>query len=214
MADSRARQWLGQEDLAWNILLVARLRAVPSTSSLQDRLVELSAQHGWEEPRPGSVVEGELDDLLQLLGELRDPPRPVSLGVAPAALVVRAHHAHVDGLGLLAVLRDVAAGDLTSGASGVGERPRRSTVATMAGRLLEVLLRPPAGVAAVGTSDPTAQGDVFAARTLPTEVRGVARDHAAVTAFARSTAAPAPALAPDEEALNCADRRTTGAVRR
>jgi hypothetical protein len=189
MADSGAQQWLGQEDLAWNILLVARLRARPSTTALQGRLAEMSVRHGWAEPGPGSVLSGELADLLPRLGEVSDLQRPVSLGVTPGALVVRAHHARVDGLGLLAVLRDVAAGDLTSGASGVGERSRRSTVATMAGRLLEVLLRPPAGVAAVGAAGPIAPGDVFAARTLPTEVRTASLADAAVRAIVeRNTA--------------------------
>jgi hypothetical protein len=182
MADSGAQRWLGQEDLAWNILLVARLRDVPSHGVLGERLATMSAQAGWAEPGPDSVLDGDLGDLLPRLGEVRDPPRPVSLGRAPAALVVRAHHAHVDGLGLLAVLRDVAASDLTSRAGGVADRPRRSTVATLASRLFEAVLRPPAGVAAVSPPAAPGSGDVFATRTLSTTFRTAEVAHAAVRA--------------------------------
>lgn len=189
MADTGAQQWLGQEDLAWNILLVARLRAMPPTAALLDRLVEVSAQHGWGRPKQDGVLDGEVGELLPLLAEVRDPARPVSLGTASGALVVRAHHAHVDGLGLLAVLRDVAAGDLTSGAAGVGDRPRRATLAAVGGRLGEVLLRPPAVVAPLGTPDASAAGDAFAARTLPAEVRTAGLAAAAVRAIAARNAA-------------------------
>jgi hypothetical protein len=188
MANPGAQQWLGQDDLAWNILLVARVRDVPSSDALQERLATMSARQGWGEPGSGSVPEGELEDLLPRLAELRDLPRPVSLGLAPGALVVRAHHAYVDGLGLLAVLRELAVSDLTSAVTGVGDRPRRSTVAAMAGRLSEVLLRPPAGIARSGTPD-AGQGDVFAARTLPREVRTAELAHAAVRAITARNAA-------------------------
>jgi hypothetical protein len=183
MSDTGAQQWLGQEDLAWNILLVAHLRAIPTTVTLQERLDELSAERGWARPGPDGVLDGELDDLLPLLAEARDVARPVSLGTARGALVVRAHHAHVDGLGLLAVLRDVAAGDLTSRVAGVGGRPRRSTLAAMGSRLVEVLVRPPAGVALVEAPAATSPGDVFAARTLPSEVRTAELAEAAVRAI-------------------------------
>ena len=182
MADPGAQQWLGRADLAWNILLVARLRGVPTREALHERLATMSREHSWAEPGPDAVVEGELGALLELLGEVDDPPRPVSLGLAPGALVVRAHHAHVDGLGLLAVLRDVAASDLASGATGVADRPRRSTVATMAVRLTEALLRPPAGVASVGTPSEPGAGDTFAARTVPGTFRTAELAHAAVRA--------------------------------
>ncbi len=183
MADSGAQEWLGREDLAWNILLVARLRDVPSREVLHERLITMSSQGGWAEPVPGSVLERELGDLLPRLAEVNDPSRPVSLGVAPGALVVRAHHARVDGLGLLAVLRDVAATDLTSGVTGVADRPRRSTVATLASRLLEALVRPPAGVAAVGPPPAQVPGEVFATRTLPTTFRTAQVAQAAVRAI-------------------------------
>jgi hypothetical protein len=182
MADPGAQQWLGRTDLSWNILLVATLRSVPTRAVLLEGLATMSAQCGWAEPGPDAVIEGELGALLGRLEEVDDAPRPVSLGVTPDALVVRAHHAHVDGLGLLAVLRDVAAGDLTSGATGVADRPRRSTVATMASRLTEALLRPPAGVAGVGTPVDPGPGDAFAARSVPGAFRTAEVAHAAVRA--------------------------------
>ena len=43
MADPGAQQWLGRADLAWNILLVARLRSVPTREALLERLATMSS---------------------------------------------------------------------------------------------------------------------------------------------------------------------------
>ena len=52
----------------------------------------------------------------------------------------------------------------------------------MAGRLSEALLRPPAGVASVGTPSEPGAGDAFAARTVPGAFRTAELAHAAVRA--------------------------------
>ena len=184
MSDSPIAEWLGREDLAWNILLVARMPSPPRAEMLHGRLAGVAAREGWSTGGPLVVEADDLDELVVRLSEVRDP-NPVSVGRSEEGVVVRAHHAHVGGLGLLAVLREVLDDDLTSTAGGVGARPGRSTLATIADRLLEAVVRPPAGVAAPATAAPTqldVPGDVFAARTLPRTVRTAEVAHAAVQA--------------------------------
>ena len=127
------------------------------------------------------MIEGDLEGLLSELAAVPEGTHPVSVGRAREGLVIRAHHALVDGLGLLAALRELTATDVRSKAIGVGERPRRSTGAAVAGRLLEVVIRPPAGVAPTN-SGPT-EGDAFAAATLNRSVRTSELVHAGVRAI-------------------------------
>ena len=180
-AHPNAEHWLGQAGLPWNILLVAKLFEVPTIHDLRVRLSHLSRDQGWPVPPPGTVIEGDLERLLSELAAVQDVTHPVSVGRAPEGLVIRAHHALVDGLGLLAVLRELTATDVRSKAIGVGKRPRRSTGPAVATRLLEVVIRPPAGVAPTA-SWPT-EGDVFAAATLNRSVRTSELVHAGVCAI-------------------------------
>ncbi|MBV9832245.1 MAG: hypothetical protein JOZ82_11690, partial [Marmoricola sp.] len=78
----------------------------------------------------------------------------------------------------------LAAPDLASSATGVGERAGRSFAAAVGGRLVEALLRPPAGVAGRPRADGPSAGDVFAARTLARTVRTAELAQAAARAVA------------------------------
>ena len=170
--------WLGRADLPWNILLDVRVDPVPRPEVLRERLALLCARSEWPAPPADAVRVGETDRLLAELGALTGA-HPVSVGRTPTGLVVRAHHAYVDGLGLLAVTRDLLGGDLTSRAAGIGDRPSRSSAATMAARLVEVAFRPPATVA--GTPS-TTEVDVFAGTVLRRPVRTSQLAHAGIRA--------------------------------
>ncbi|MCW2760995.1 MAG: hypothetical protein JWR85_1196 [Marmoricola sp.] len=183
--------WLGQDDLPWNILLVATLRETPPSAVLRERLAVLSATHGWVAPADDAVVEGEVEGLLEMFAALAEHHPPVSVGRTPTGLVIRAHHAYVDGLGLLAVLRALTGTGLTSRAAGIGDRPRRFSVGALVTRLAEVVVRPPAPVAgsAVQATSPGHLPDVFAATTVPRLVRTAELAHAAVQALSAWNAA-------------------------
>ena len=171
--------WLGREDLAWNILLAVEVAGPPTAEELGRRLAALCEHQGW--PAPAPVLEAaDLDDLVEQLSDVRDAG-PVSVARSDAGLVVRGHHAHVDGLGLLAVLRDMLGEDVFSSAGGVSGRSSRSTIATMAERLLEAVARPPAGIAG-RPGDGAAHVDVFARTTVPRPVRTAEVAQAAVGA--------------------------------
>ena len=64
------------------------------------RLTDLSAQQEWHGT---TEVRGD-DDVDALRARLIDGSAPVLTGIAGSALVVSAHHAWVDGLGLLDIL--------------------------------------------------------------------------------------------------------------
>ena len=184
--DRGADLWLGRDDLTWNILLVARMRDRPSTAEVRERLGAVYGRTTWRDPAADTVVEGELADLLASLAETPDAERPVSVGVAAeGALVVRGHHAHVDGLGLLAVLRDLVDGDLVSSAAGVSAR-RSAVDGHDDGESARGGAGPTTGrhTAAPVARDPDVAGDVFTARRLDREVRTAPLAHAAVQAIA------------------------------
>jgi hypothetical protein len=172
--------WLGQEDLPWNILLVADLVEVPTPALLRERLTALSVTQGWGALSHDSVVEGERSALLARLAALPDHGHPVSVGRTDHGLVVRARHAFVDGLGLLAVLRELTGEPVRSTAAGVGSRPHRSAVRALASRLTEVAFRPPAPVAPSPAA--AVDGDVFAVAQVPGSRRTADLAHATLAA--------------------------------
>jgi hypothetical protein len=181
--------WLGPGGVPWNILLDVRLDDVPDLGTLRSRLARLATRSGWPVPATDAVVVGEGDPLLGRLGD-RSDGQPVSVGRAEGRLVVCARHAYVDGLGLLAVTRDLLESDLASRARGVQDRPRRPVGASVVARLAEVALRPPAPLA--GTSSDVGL-DAFTRATVARPVRTAALVHAAVravTAHNRSAGAP------------------------
>lgn len=184
---SDTRHWLGSEGVAWNILLVAHLERVPSMEVLRDRLATLSAAEGWPTPSGADVGEGAESDLLASYAAWNGP-HPVSVARTPTGLVVRAHHAYVDGLGMLAVLRELALPDLVSGATGLTERGHRSLLGTVASRLAEVVFRPPAKVP--GAPD-GGGGEVFATTDLDQKVHTAALVHAGAAAVQKKRVAVA-----------------------
>ncbi len=173
--------WLGESSLPWNILLVVSLDEVPPVAQLRRRLEALSTDQHWGAPPETAVSEGEVAPLLARLASVPNTGHPVSVGRTPSGLVIRAHHAYVDGLGLLALVGELTGVPARSSATGVGERPRRSTLTTLVSRLLEVALRPPAAVASSG-GRPT-DDDVFAVATVAGGRRTTDLAHAAVQAI-------------------------------
>ena len=173
--------WVADPSIAWRILLTADLTHALDPGTARTRLAGLHAAQHW--PGPARVVVG--DDVAELcrdLGEERSGV--VSLGLAGGGrqVVVSAHHAAVDGLGLLAVLAAVTGSPVTSSARGVGDRPDSAgAVGTVVRRLGEVVARPPARIAVppgpgAGTQAEARAGrshDVHVARDVPGEVRTV-----------------------------------------
>ncbi len=181
--------WVADPLIAWRIVLTADLAAPVAEQDVRERLTRLHADQGW--PGPGVVrVAPDLHDLRRELGDEREGV--VSLGLSPDGkhLVVSAHHSAVDGLGLLAVLAAVTGGPVSSSARGVGERPDGSgPVGTIARRLAEVAVRPPAGVTARRPfiTDPL---DVYVERGVPGTIRTadlVVAGARGVAAYNRST---------------------------
>ncbi|NPC95323.1 hypothetical protein [Nocardioides sp. zg-DK7169] len=182
--------WIADPRIRWRILLTARLDAPlgpDDAHRVGERLQALAARHGWPDERPADQrcsVE-RADDLGALRAHLAEEDRtPVVVGLAGEHLVVSAHHAHVDGLGLLDVLAEVTGSEVSSGARGVTGRPRAGGfLGSAARRLGEVALAPPARVALPGVAP--AAGDAFAVVSVPGH-HGTARlVHAATVGLVR-----------------------------
>jgi len=181
--------WVADPRIRWRILLTARLDAAPGPDGarlLGERLGELAARHDWPDARPpGERAVERADDLGALRARLAEEDRtPVVLGLAGPCLVVSAHHAWVDGLGLLDVLAAVTGTDVSSSARGVTGRPQAGGFLRSAVRRLgEVAFAPPARVALPGVVP--APGDAFAVVTVPGH-HGTARlAHAATQGLVR-----------------------------
>ncbi|HYG93448.1 MAG TPA: hypothetical protein VD859_07625 [Nocardioides sp.] len=137
-------RWVGDPAIGWRILLTARLDAAPDPATVATRLAALYAEEGW-----GAVPGPEPDhDVRRLQARLTaDRPEPVLVGTAEGSVVVSAHHSRVDGLGLLRVLGATIGAPVRSSARGVGGRPSTGgVVGTVAERLREVVVRPPAAL--------------------------------------------------------------------
>lgn len=174
-------RWVADPGIGWRILLTATL---PEPAGLAERLGAVSAQQAW--PPPPAVRRS--DDLATLrAGLVAAHPAPLLVGSTGDQLVLSAHHSAVDGLGLLTLLERLGAGEVRSGARGVGSRPTSGSAArTTTRRLREALLHPPARVTpARAAEDPTAPGDVLVECTVP----GSHRTAALVDAAARAVVA-------------------------
>jgi hypothetical protein len=173
-------RWVADPGIGWRILLTATL---PEPAGLAERLGAVSAQQAW--PPPPAVRRS--DDLATLRAGLVDAhPAPLLVGSTGDQLVLSAHHSAVDGLGLLTLLERLGAGEVRSGARGVGSRPTSGSAArTTTRRLREAVLHPPARVTPAPAEDPTATGDVLVERTVP----GSHRTAALVDAAARAVVA-------------------------
>ncbi len=152
---------MADRGIGWRILLSARLEAPPDAGLVLDRLTDLYTRQRW-----AGAAEVRVDDNVDALRSLlSDATTPVVVGIAGSALVVSAHHASVDGLGLLNVLSAVTGRPVATRVRGVVDRPLRSGLAGAAARrLTEAAFRPPAGI--VAPSAAGGGGDVFAQTTL------------------------------------------------
>lgn len=172
--------WVADPGIGWRILLTARLADPLDAGLVLDRLTEIYARQEWE----GTAEVRRDEDVESLRTRLTESPAPVVVGVAGSALVVSAHHAAVDGLGLLDVLDDLTEHRVGSSARGVGDRPTRGGVArTAARRLAEAALRPPAHIATPEAV--VGSGDVFAELSAPGSWRTGAVVNAAVRGVLR-----------------------------
>jgi hypothetical protein len=169
--------WGADPSIAWRILLTAVPTAASSVTGLSERQETLHRDQDW--PAPPPVETGDEAALRHALAEVRDAP--LVLGLAGDRLVISAFHAYVDGLGLLEVLAALTGGPVTTSARGLADRPAEG--AGVAGRLREMAVAPPARVAP--TAVRPADGDAFAALTLPGRVRTADLVHAAASAVVR-----------------------------
>jgi len=137
------RTWVADPTLPWNILLHASLPHPPDTALLEDRLAAMSRHAGWPGVPP---APREADGTLGLLRSLADDPDgsfPVAVGVHGREVVVRAHHATLDGLGLVAALGWLLGVPVSSTAKGIGaDRPAQPFLRGVTRRLGEVAFRP------------------------------------------------------------------------
>jgi hypothetical protein len=176
--------WVGDPAIAWRILLTAELDRPLDDAT--DRLAALHVEQRW--PGTGTVHRApDVGELQRRLGDEREGV--VSVGLVPDGrhVVVAAHHSHVDGLGLLAVLAALTGGTVASTARGVGDRPDAAGRAgTVVRRLAEVATAPPARVVVPRRDAETADvgpGDVHAGQAVPGEVRTAALVVAATRAI-------------------------------
>ena len=166
--------------IGWRILLTAAMAEPPDAGVVLDRLDELFTRQKWG----GAAEVRRDDDVAGLRSRLTEATTPVVVGVAGDSVVVSAHHAWVDGLGLLTVLSEVVGSPVASLVRGVADRPMRGGLARAAGRrLVEALLRPPAGISSASASG--GGGDVFAELTVPGSWRTAALVHAAAQGVVR-----------------------------
>jgi hypothetical protein len=156
------RTFLGDDSVSWGIGLRAHVANPPTPDALAERLSGLTSMH----PHlvDGEVVTCELDELLS---------RPFTGPQVRAArtdqhVLVAAHHAVVDGLGLLAVLAGLLDTSVASSARGVGDRAERPFVSGALRRITEAVLAPPAVVPQAGRR---AGWDVVAATGLESSPR-------------------------------------------
>lgn len=162
-AESR---WVGDPTLPWNILVAVDLDRPPTREVLLERLTGICRPLGWRQPGPEAVVESDTPSaLLPRLAASTDPDLPVTIGRTPAGLVIRGQHRSVDGLGMLALVRDLAGVPVSAGARGV--RPATvgtASVRALFDRLVEVTVRPQT-VVTKSVIEPTVD-DVFASTTI------------------------------------------------
>ncbi len=176
--------WVADPGIGWRILLTAELAAPPDAGLVLDRLTDLYTRQRW----PGAAEVRRDDDLAALRARLTEGTPPVIVGVVGAQVIVSAHHASVDGLGLLTVLSEVIGSPVATRVRGVADRSVRGGLArTATRRLVEAAFRPPAGI--VTSAAAGGGGDVFAEVTVPAAPRTSALVHAAVRGVVRHNAA-------------------------
>jgi hypothetical protein len=154
---------LGDPRVPWVVLLHAVLaESPPSRDVVQERLVHMAVEAGWQVPSAVAVSPGART----LLGELCSAsPEALRLGSYDRGLILAARHDALDGLAMLTALGHVLGKDVRSSVRGVEAAGRTSpTVRTILSRAWEVGVRPQAGV--VGSNPSATPGDSYAARTI------------------------------------------------
>ncbi|WP_183092857.1 hypothetical protein [Nocardioides stalactiti] len=201
-AESPQERWVADPSIGWRILLTASLPHPPAVATVTGHLEALAASHGW----PSPPVRTAADPAALRRALTAADPAPVVVGIAGSDLVVSAHHAAVDGLGLLRVLDGLGLAPVRSTARGVGERPaEHGLLGTIARRLGEAAVSPPArprpSTRGETPSATRAEGDVL----CDLEVAGTYRTAAVVHAAVR-------AVVDHEEGLGRAARHVAVAV--
>lgn len=163
--------FVGDPAVPWQILLSARVDRVPVAAELDLALRRVQEETGWPgRPAPTTTLPS-YGALLAALAAHPDAAFPAATGICGTELVLRAHHAEVDGLGLLALLSRLLHVPVTSSARGVStDRPRVGLGRTVARRLREVAVRPPARVRPT-RHGAAPSGDVFARIIVPARPR-------------------------------------------
>jgi hypothetical protein len=169
--------WVADPSVEWIIVLHASLaravdagqvRAGAIATGLQATLVDAEGRSGLD----AVVAPGEA---------------PLRVALSDKEVWLGVEHRHCDGIGLLALLGQVAGAPATSSARGIGTRRERGTsLGATCRRLAEALFAPPAPVAAhrPRRRRPRVPGDAFARLTLPGHVSTAALVEAAVSAVA------------------------------
>lgn len=178
-------RWVADPGIGWRILLTATLPEPPQPQLVADHLAALGARQDWPAPLIRTAASTD-----RLRAELADSdPSPLIVGQAGHDLVLSAHHAAVDGLGLLRVLEALGLAPVTSSARGIGERPTGTGLTrAVARRLAEAAFQPPASVTPPDRPRPDA-GDVMVERTVPGSFRTADLVHAAARAVVAHQAA-------------------------
>ncbi|KRB75905.1 hypothetical protein ASE01_12690 [Nocardioides sp. Root190] len=186
MSEESGGRWVADPRIGWRVLLTATLPEAPDAGSVADHLTALAGRQSW--PDPGAVRAAGSTALLRAALVAADPA-PLLAGVAGRDLVLSAHHAAVDGLGLLRVLEATGPAPVTSGARGIGTRPAGAGLAaTVVRRLGEAGLRPPATI--TPPDHPvTDAGDVMVEREVTGSLRTATLVHAAARAVVAHQAA-------------------------
>jgi hypothetical protein len=177
------RSWAADPAVTWGIALEARLTEPVDPALLDSRLTVLADEHPHLGPSPRVVMTDDPTGAVQrLASEPFAPGAPlVRVAVAPTGLVIAAHHAAVDGLGLLAVLAAATASAVSSDARGIGDRPAPGFLTGATRRLAEAALHPPTRVMASRKVRTVTGGDVVARREVAGAPRGTSRLVCAVT---------------------------------
>jgi hypothetical protein len=189
-------------EISWSVVIGAELREPVPMETIAPRLAEafgadprLGLMPRFEplEHSPGDV-EAALDLAANTPYSARDPLVRIVATEDPPHLVVAAHHALLDGLGLLALIGVALGAEFQSDVRGLSaERTvRRGLESSAVGRLREALLSPPSRVAAEGGT-PVAE-DRLVSRELSGEPPGTSALAAAtvraVRGWNRSRATP------------------------
>lgn len=209
MSDRSRATWVADPRIGWRILLTAELPEPADPDVLAARLAVLAAEQQWP-ALPAPHVDASLEPLRAAL--LAPDDAPLLVGVSDRHLVLSAHHSAVDGLSLLAILGRLGAAPVTSAARGVGDRTTTgSVVRTVARRLGEVALHPPAEVAPPFPPVPQ-PGDVLAERSVTGSHRTAAIVAAAARAVVEHQAARGRTARHVAVAVGAVRTRTDGAI--